>query len=157
MKTATRASKLTDQISVWGISGAGGSHIVLVNDDALDVVVHSKEDISDHTVLHLLMDTCERWRTGWLALPLATFLELKTRCPFTTLKELRICTRRRPELLSVVLEEDSMLRCRAFRDAPRLNDVAVDTHCIFCDLFEVDWATVHLFRREKRLSALFVE
>ncbi len=124
---------------------------------ALDVIVHSKVDISDHAVLHLLMDTCKRWRGGWLALPLATFLEWKTPFPFRMLKELRICTRHRPELLSAALEEDSMLRCRAFRDAPRLKDVAVDNHFIFCDLFEVDWATVHLFRQEKRLSAWFVE
>ncbi|KAF8907205.1 hypothetical protein CPB85DRAFT_1312100 [Mucidula mucida] len=131
------------------------TYLARSNQYALNVVIHSEHEISEHPALEVLINTCERWRGGWFALPLETFLAWQTPFPFRRLQKLRVCFRPPPPLPVAAFAEASPLKCRAFEDTPVLKDVAVDNHIIFYNLFKLDWSIVHLFCLERRLSEDF--
>ncbi|KAF9033068.1 hypothetical protein BDZ89DRAFT_563831 [Hymenopellis radicata] len=127
------------------------------NQHALNVIVDSRDEISNHPAMDVLMKTCDRWRGGWFALPLDTFLAWETPFPFRQLGKLRVCIQEPQELPVPAFAEDSTVRCRAFWDAPILRDVSVDHHVIFHQLFDIDWPTLRRLCQAQRLSDDFAQ
>ncbi|KAF8991281.1 hypothetical protein BDZ89DRAFT_1124204 [Hymenopellis radicata] len=123
----------------------------------LNVIVHSRDEISNHPAMEVLMKTCDRWRGGWFALPLDTYLAWQTPFPFEQLDKLRVCIQEPQELPLAAFAEDSTVRCRAFGNAPILSDVAVDNKVMFNGLFEISWSALDIFCQEQTLPYEFVE
>ncbi|KAF9024520.1 hypothetical protein BDZ89DRAFT_1069054 [Hymenopellis radicata] len=123
---------------------------------ALDVIVDSRDETSNHPAMEVLMKTCDRWRGGWFALPLDTYLASQTPFPFDQLRKLRVYIHQLEPPVAA-FAEDSTVRCRAFWDAPILIDLAIDNKVIVHDLFDIDWSTLNIFRQEQRLSDEFIE
>ncbi len=127
----------------------------------LNVIIKSEEEISNHTAVDVLLQTCEQWRGGWFALHVDTFLAWQRPFPFKQMNKLRVyilsaglCT---GLLLSVFMENNWSSICCAFGDAPRLVDVGVNNHAIFHRLVELDWAGLRVFTQEKRLDKDLVQ
>ncbi|KAF9033040.1 hypothetical protein BDZ89DRAFT_1111375 [Hymenopellis radicata] len=123
----------------------------------LNVIIHSRDEISTHPAMEVLMKTCDRWRGGWFALPLDTYLAWQTPFPFEQLDKLRVCIQEPQELPLAAFAEDSTVRCRAFGNAPILSDVAVDNKVMFNGLFEINWSALDIFCQEQTLPDEFVE
>ncbi len=118
----------------------------------LNVILYSRDEISDHPAMDFLMETCDRWRGAWFALPLDTFLAWRTLFPFHQLRKLRVYVQYTLPALTL-----DILRCRAFGDAPLLVDIAVDQPVILHALFLLNWANVRVFTQEKRIADDFVQ
>ncbi|KAF8887420.1 hypothetical protein CPB85DRAFT_1258316 [Mucidula mucida] len=121
------------------------TYLARSNQHKLNVIVHSKDEISKLPAMKMLMKTSKQWQAGWFALPLDTFLAWETPFHFKHLNKLRVCIQPPPELPLAVLAEDSTAQCCAFSSAPGVMDVAVNNHFLFAELFDFNWSTVHLF------------